>query len=202
MRRRGLATTAGLRVDRPPTALDLARISECGSGQDTVSSADLYGVASSPSDAVSFRRRVFRASGTTWAALGLIAGTAGCVVLAVVPGKGQVVGAVLAVVFLLSAWRMWNAGIQVDADGVKVVTFLGGSRRVAWEDIDHFAVLPLRRYPYVGHVVLRDGRTLATFGLSTDLEKTERNRLEIQRPIDELNETLADWRQTNGIQRQ
>ena len=58
---------------------------------------------------------------------------------------------------LLMSWRAWVAGIHVEADGVKVVGFLL-STRFRWDEIDHFAVLPLGGYPYVGHVVLRNGR--------------------------------------------
>jgi hypothetical protein len=100
---------------------------------------------------------------------------------------------VIAAIVLLMAWRMWHTGIQVRTEGVRVVTLLL-SRRVAWEDIDHFAVLPLGRYPYVGFVVLRSGRKFGTFGLSTSTWAGEQGRANIQRPVDALNKALADWR--------
>ena len=79
-------------------------------------------------------------------------------------GRGQVAGLVVAALLLALAWRMSMVGIQVGDGGVTVATlFL--SRRVLWSDIDHFAVLPLGQFPYVGYVVMRDGRKFGTFGL-------------------------------------
>lgn len=54
------------------------------------------------------------------------------------------------------------SGIHVGGDGVRVATTLV-SRRVSWIDIDHFAVLPPGRLPYVGYVVLRDERKLESW---------------------------------------
>jgi len=89
------------------------------------------------------------------------------------------------------------AGIRVGSDGVKVVTaFL--SRRVSWDEVDRFAVLPLGRFPYVGYVVLRDGRKFGTFGLSTSSRQTEANRLRVQRSVDDLNQVLAERREATG----
>ena len=50
--------------------------------------------------------------------------------------------------------------------GIKVVG-LFVLRRFRWDEIDHFAVLPLGGYPYVGHVVLRDGRKVGTYGIGS-----------------------------------
>lgn len=84
-------------------------------------------------------------------------------------------------------------GIRVGSEGVKIATlFL--TKSVTWPQVDHFAVLPIGRYPYVGHVVLRDGRKLGTFGLATSVRKSERNRLQIQRQVDQLTKILADER--------
>jgi hypothetical protein len=96
----------------------------------------------------------------------------------------------------LIAWRAWVTGIHVEADGVKVVGFLL-SRRFRWEEIDHFAVLPLGGYPYVGHVVLHDGRQVGTYGIGAPgrpKSKAEQFRLRVQRPVDELNQLLAEQR--------
>ncbi|HWE10855.1 MAG TPA: hypothetical protein VG325_16000 [Solirubrobacteraceae bacterium] len=112
--------------------------------------------------------------------------------VAIFAHKGHVAGAVGAALLALISWRMWNVGMQVGAQGVKVVTFLG-TRRVAWGEIDHFAVMPLGRYPYVGYVVRRDGQKLPTFGLSTST--WARDGASVQRPIDELNTVLADRRE-------
>lgn len=147
-------------------------------------------------DASATNRRVYRAVGTTWAAVG---GAGGAVIFAAVAwhaGRGQAVTIAAAAVLVLMAWRFWNAGIHVLPEGVKVATvFL--SRKVAWEDIDRFAVMPLGRYPYVGYVVLHDGRKFGTFGLSTSARKTEKNRLQIQGLTNALNEALAQWRAAN-----
>lgn len=141
--------------------------------------------------------RVFRSVATMRAAVLGTAIAIGCVVLAVVPGRAQIAGFVFAPLFLLMTWRVWNAGIHVESDGVKIVTvFL--SRRVRWQDIDHFAVMPFGRYPYVGHVVLLDGRKLGTFGLATSSRRTEANRLRVQWPIDQLNRILAEQRPAAG----
>jgi len=82
--------------------------------------------------------------------------------------------------------------MQIGAQDVKVVTFFA-TRRVPWSEIDHFAVMPLGRYPYVGYVVRRDGQKLPTFGLSTS--SWAREGASLQRPIDELNKVLADRRE-------
>lgn len=55
-------------------------------------------------------------------------------------------------------------------------------------------MLPLGRYPYVGHVVLHGGRKYGTFGLSTSSWASEQSRLKIQRAIHELNRALAERR--------
>jgi hypothetical protein len=84
-------------------------------------------------------------------------------------------------------------GIRAVADGVVVATFVG-SRHFVWSEVDRFAVMPLGRYPYVGYVVLRDGRKFGTFGLSTSVRQNEDNRLRVQGPIDELNQILEQHR--------
>jgi hypothetical protein len=76
--------------------------------------------------------------------------TLGFIALAVFSSNGgRVVGAVFAALFIVMTWRVWVTGIRVEEDGIKVVGVLV-SRRVAWRDIDHFAVLPLGNYPWVG----------------------------------------------------
>jgi hypothetical protein len=92
-------------------------------------------------------------------------------------------------------WRLWTLGLHVEADGVKVVGFVL-SKRIRWEDIDHFAVLPWGDYPYVGHIVRRDGGPpIPVKGLAA--ARAERFRPGVQKPIDELNRVLAGWREAN-----
>jgi hypothetical protein len=144
-------------------------------------------------------RRLYRSVGTVRASFGLAAGAVVFAVLAVA-GKAQAAGGIIAAILLLAAWRMWIAGIRTEHRGIRVVTFLG-TRRVAWDDIDHFAVLPLGQFPWVGHVVLRDGSRLSCLAIAAPARpKSERRRLQVQRPIDELNEVLEDWRTTAGQQ--
>lgn len=155
-------------------------------------------MAAHENDARLMGARVVRSVSTTRAAVGVSAAAIGAVVLAVVPGKAQIVGVVFAVAFLLTAWRAWVAGIHVEADGVRVVGILG-SRRFAWEKIDHFAVGPFAGYQYVGHVVLRDGRDIGCLAIAAATRPHgERHRLEVQRPIDQLNAILAAWRSSSG----
>lgn len=145
---------------------------------------------------VPHHRRVYRSISTVRAATGCSVATIGFCVLAAVPGSSQGLGFVLAPLCLLMAWRAWAAGIHVTADGIKVVGFLL-SRRFRWEEIDHFAVMPLGGYPYVGHVVLRDGRHVGTYGIGAPgrpKAKAEQFRRQVQRPVDELNQILAGAR--------
>jgi hypothetical protein len=123
------------------------------------------------------------------------AGTAGVfLILGVTPGRDHwawLVGAVFMVLLTLWVWRM---GIRIEADGVQVIGMVG-SQSVCWKDIDRFVVAPAGGYPYVGHVRLRSGEDLWTFGLSAaGWPRSERKRVQVQRPIDRLNGALAEWR--------
>ena len=133
-------------------------------------------------------RRVYRAGGTTWAAIGGTVGTLIFLLVAIFATKDTIAGAVVAAFLALMSWRMWNVGIQVGAQEVRVVTFFL-TRRVPWSEIDRFAVMPLGRYPYVGYVIRRGGRKFPAFGLSTS--SRARDGASVQRPIDELNTVLA-----------
>jgi fatty acid desaturase len=61
------------------------------------------------------------------------------IILAAVPGKGQVVGYIFAPLWLIGTWRVWHLGVAVEDDGVKVIGVLV-SKKIAWEEIDHFEV--------------------------------------------------------------
>lgn len=110
-------------------------------------------------------RRIVRSISSTRAAVGATLAVAGLVALAVVPGNAQIVGWIFLPFWLLFTWRAWMLGMHIEDEGVKVVGVLL-SRQVAWADIDRFEVSPLGGYPYVGHVVLRDGRQFGTFGIA------------------------------------
>jgi hypothetical protein len=115
-------------------------------------------------------------------------------VLGVLPGGPHWVWLALTPFMVLLTWCLWRAGIRIEADGVRVIGLIG-SRSVRWEEIDRFAVAPAAGYPFIGHVFLRGGRDLWTFGLSAaGWPRSERRRLQVERPIQELNEALAEWR--------
>ena len=159
-----------------------SRVKGCASAADSTLVLSVSGLQ---------RSHTYRSVGTFWAALGLTSGGVAFLALAATTGRGRTGVFVIAGVVLLAALRMWMSGIRVEADGVKIASvFL--SRRVSWGEIDHFAVMPLGRFPYVGYVVLRDGRKFGTFGLSTSSRQSDANRLQVQRPIDELNRILGD----------
>jgi hypothetical protein len=141
----------------------------------------------------STRSRLVRSVGTLRAAVGAMTSAVGCVALTLF-GKAPVLTAVFAAVLFLMSWRFWLLGIRVGPQGVNIVGLLG-SRRVAWESVDHFAVGPYGGYRYVAHAVLRDGRDFACFGISAaNGPNPARRRLEAQVPIDHLNAALAAWR--------
>jgi hypothetical protein len=145
-----------------------------------------------------FRRRLVRSVGTLRGAVAAGVVTLGCIALAAF-GQDPVVGAAFGVVVLVMSWRFWLAGIRVGPKGVRIVGLLGASHAVPWGSIDHFAVGPFRGYRYVAHVVLRDGREFACLGISAaNGPNPARRRLEVERPVDGLNTTLAAWRASTG----
>ena len=140
------------------------------------------------------RPRVYRTIGTVHAAVAATAMTVGFVVLALVPGRAEVAGYVLAPLFALWTWPAWLMGVRVDDSGVKVTGYLL-TKRIPWPDVERFAVMPAGNYPYVGHVIRTNGRRpVVIMGISTGRGKSEKHRLEAQKPIDQLNAALADWR--------
>jgi hypothetical protein len=140
--------------------------------------------------------RLYRSVSTVRAAVGLTAVVIVFGALAVVgPERGRVAGGIAAAILLLAAWRVWIAGIRTEQRGIKIVAFLV-TRRVAWDDIDHFAVLPLGQWPWVGHAVLRDGHRLPCLAISAAARpRSERRRLQVQGPVDALNAQLAKARE-------
>lgn len=123
------------------------------------------------------------------------------IIIAVVPGKGQVVGFIFAPLWLIGTWRVWHLGVEVEDDGVKVVGVLI-SKRIAWGEIDHFEVRPWQRYPYQGHVVMKNGRVIPILGIGAagrPKRRDEIHRLQVQEPIDRLNGVLADWNKNRTV---
>jgi hypothetical protein len=145
-------------------------------------------------DALDFRG-VYRSVSAVYGALPVTAASAGLVIAAIVPGRGELAGVILAPLFFVIAWRMWLLGVHVEADGVRVVGIVA-SKRVPWEEIDRFEVRQWQRYPYVGHVVLNSGRAAIPIVAitTTGPRGKEWTRRQAQAPVDRLNEALADWR--------
>jgi len=132
-----------------------------------------------------------------YGALIATAATVGLVALALIPGRAQVAGYVGAPLWALATWRAWHLGLQVEGAGVKVSGFIF-SRRVPWSDIDHGTIMPSGSYPYVAHLVRKHGRApIVITGISGPRGKTEPHRLEVQRPVDELNALLAQSQARN-----
>jgi membrane protein implicated in regulation of membrane protease activity len=75
------------------------------------------------------KQHVYRSSAATLATIGCSAATAGFLAVAILSQQGQLVSAVIATIIALLTWRIWNSGIDVEPDGVKVATTFG-SRRV------------------------------------------------------------------------
>lgn len=141
--------------------------------------------------------RVYRSASATRGAVFSTVVLVGLVALALVPGRGEVVGYVFAPLWLIWTWRSWQVGVHVETGGVKVVGALA-SRRIAWEEIDCFDVRPWLRYPYTGYVVLTGARRpIPVMGITTAGGESERHRGQAQEPIDHLNEALAEWRRRN-----
>ncbi|HZE04156.1 MAG TPA: hypothetical protein VE127_02965 [Solirubrobacteraceae bacterium] len=124
----------------------------------------------------------------------------GTLAIAVVPGKGQIVGYIFAPLAAVCTWRVWNLGVHVEANGIKVVGSLV-SRRVAWEEIDCFDVQPWLRNPFQGYVVLRgSGSPIPILAISGGgMGSDEARRLRAQTLIDALNELLEEWRRFGSI---
>jgi hypothetical protein len=131
--------------------------------------------------------------------LGCILVLLGTVVIAFLPSRIHVAGYITAPVMAIVAWRCWTAGIHIEAAGVKVVGILL-SKRFSWGEIDHFAVLPFGTNPYVGHCILRSGRSVPCLGISAAANpETERRRRQVEKPIDKLNRTLEAWRASGDL---
>jgi hypothetical protein len=112
----------------------------------------------------------------------------GCLVVAVIPGKVQIVGLIFLCPCLFAGIRFWQTGVHIDETGVRVVGYVF-SRRTAWSEIDHFEVKPASLWPFVAFMVRKDGRSSPIAGLTAP--RPESNRPKVQQPVDELNELLA-----------
>lgn len=119
--------------------------------------------------------------------------------VAIASGKIPVFWIIFGILWLVVTWRAWILGVYVEQDGVRIVQYMT-TKPVAWEDIDHFAVLPAGNYPYAGQIIIR-GRTrpLVIAGMGAAARPNpEAKRLQVQKPIDELNAILAEWREQTG----
>lgn len=138
-------------------------------------------------------RRIYRSTTTVHGAVFAMIVLVGLIVLAAVPGRGQIVGYIFAPLWLIVTWRAWRWGVAIEDGGVKVIGSLI-SKRFSWEEIDHFKVRPWQREPYHGHVVLKSGRLVPIWGLGVarlSKRRDEHHRLQVQEPIDRLTELLT-----------
>jgi hypothetical protein len=138
-------------------------------------------------------RRVYRTDNVLIGLAICAASTTAFLVIAILPGRGQIVGWIFVPVLALTTWRQWNLGAHIDSVGVKIVGYLV-SRRVPWGDIDHFEVRPWNGYPCVGHLVGRNGRAIQIVGISA----SKRHRPVAEAPIYELDQVLAEWRSAHA----
>jgi hypothetical protein len=171
--------------------------SNLGGEEPTNSNSGLEGGGTPP--ATHEHKRVYRTVSTVRASWGATAVMIGLVVLAVVPGKAQLFGVIFGIPWLIATWRAWILGVYVEPACVRIVQYVT-SRRVPWEDIDRFAVMPAGNYPFAGYIVLRaKHRPIVLAGMGAAARPNpEAKRLQVQRPIDELNEILEEWRQAAG----
>jgi hypothetical protein len=142
--------------------------------------------------------RTVRSVGAVRGVVGGVGCTVLFVVLGVSPGRGHWLWLAGALFMALLTWWLGRLGIRIEADGVRVIGLVG-SRSVRWEEIDRFVVAPAAGYPFIGHVLLRSGGDLWTYGLSAaGWPRTEGKRRQVERPIEELNRALAEWRATQA----
>ncbi len=134
-------------------------------------------------------KRTFRTPTVVWTAVALLVGAAGFVLWGVLTPRGQTAVMGVAAVTALIGVRISRAGIRVQPDGVKLVGALFGARRVAWSDLDHFAVMPRGRYPHTAYAVLKDGRKYSVLALSAAGE-AEASRAQIDQAVEALNQAL------------
>lgn len=135
--------------------------------------------------------RIYRTAGTVRAAIGATAAVPVLLLLGATTGGANVVWFIFAPLVAVLAWRCWKLGIRTARDGVQIVGFFA-SRRVSWIQVERFAVEPLGSYPFVAHVVLRNGDHLPCLGLSSAARPNpDKKRLLVQEPVDKLNQLLA-----------
>ena len=145
-------------------------------------------------------RRVYRSVGTMRAAVLSTAGMVGIIVFAFVRSRGdELLVSVVTMLSILWTWRSWTLGVYTDDRGITVRGVVR-SKRIAWTDIDHFAVMPAGNYRFVGHVVPRDGRhprPILSIA-AANWPNPDKKQLQAQGPVDELNLALARWREATG----
>jgi hypothetical protein len=111
--------------------------------------------------------------------------------------RGAVCSTAILIVRLRS--RSSPGVVRSSATSVKVV---GSpfSKRIRWEELERFEVRPWQRYPYQGCVVLLSGHAIPILGIGAagrPRSRDQRHRWQVQKPIDHLNEVLANWRETH-----
>lgn len=138
-------------------------------------------------------RALYRTRSTATAAGLLLVLPVACVVVALIPGKAQLWGAILILPALALAWRGAVVGVSVDEAGAKVAGILV-SRHFAWSDIERFEVAPSGNAPFAGWLVLNHvGRRVPIMALSAN-GRSDGARRQVQEQVDALNAELAKSR--------
>ena len=128
------------------------------------------------------------------------ASAVGLIVLAALPGKGEVAGFVLVGPMAYLAWRAWVFGVRIGDAGVVIGGFLS-SRRVGWAEIERFTCESAGPYPFVGRLIRKGGeRPIVLVGIDAGRRSTEKSRADVQAKIDLLNAELARRRMRGDAQ--
>ena len=139
-------------------------------------------------------RRVYRTNDARWVIAFYTAMACGWVVAALFPSAAQGFCIGCAAFFGIWAIWVWQYGVHVTGEGVRVVTILR-SMRVPWSEIARFELVARDSRKYFA-VVKRGERTMVmSSALCTPVRpeaKVERYRRDIEAVIDDLNKLLAE----------
>lgn len=108
---------------------------------------------------------------------------------------GQVECILLVIAALGLVARMLLLGVWREAGGVVIVSYLR-TRRVEWEEIDHFERRPGVNFPFVGVLVFRGHRApLPIVALTTNKRSTPENQRKVDGAVELLNQWLDEARE-------
>lgn len=123
-------------------------------------------------------------------------------VIAALIGSGCVLDAVLStdlaswlfdggLIGLMLGMLAWGSrlGLRVDRDGVRIIN-MRSRPRLRWDEIDRFELAPAGIYPFVGWVVLKEGRKIAITAIQVSRIWKQRSLRSAQATIDALNKLV------------